>query len=462
MLPYIFFPMLGIASSGDIAAKYFNNTNFLLFGGLLVASAIEFTGLHKRVALSILSKIGTGLRSLLFGFMLVTWVCSMFMSNTATTAMVIPILLSVLDEITLDGTVMANKNTKDESDFTTNEIKPMMRMSLIRKGMILAIPYSASIGGIATVNGSPTNLVLQEYYTERFPNDEKIDLNYAQWLGFGIFNSTLMIVIIYFYMLVYYFGICYTSDKKNDDLVSAAIKTKLSELPKFNRAEGLVVVAMITLIMAWIFANPGFITGWTSWFPEPSFIKDGVPAMLIGIVLFIIPIQRQSANSHLRPILAWETAVHNIKWGVLMVNGGGFAIAEASDKSGFSFWFAKQLQGLASLEPWVIALSITAIAAFFTEVCSNTAASALFCPLLAELAIELKIEPIYLMMPAITACSFAFMLPSASPTLALGYGTGRLKVSEMIKSGFMCNIIGIGVINLVLNTWGVYYFDIKL
>lgn len=427
-----------------------------------MASAIEFTGLHKRVALSILSKIGTGLRSLLFGFMLVTWICSMFMSNTATTAMVIPILLSVLDEITVDGTVMANRNTNVETDFTTDNMGPKNQMNLIRKGMILAIPYAASIGGIATVNGSPTNLVLQEYYTERFPNDENIDLNYAQWLGFGIFNSTLMIIIIYFYMLIYYFGFRYTSDKKNDELVSAAIKNKLSELPNFNRAEGLVVVAMITLILAWIFANPGFITGWTTWFPEPSYIKDGVPAMLVGIVLFIIPIQRQHATAQLRPILAWETTVNNIKWGVLMVNGGGFAIAEASDKSGFSFWFAKQLQGLANLEPWVIALSITAIAAFFTEVCSNTAASALFCPLLAGLAIELDIEPIYLMMPAITACSFAFMLPSASPTLALGYGTGQLKVSEMIKGGFMCNIIGIGVINLVLNTWGIYYFNISI
>ena len=304
--------------------------------------------------------------------------------------------------------------------------------------------------------------VLQEYYTDRFPDDEKIDLNYAQWLGYGIFNSTLMIALIYLYMLLYYFGFKYKSDPKNDKLASSATRTKLSELSGFDKSEGLVVISMIVLVLAWIFANPGFITGWTTWFPEPSYIKDGVPAMLIGIVLFIIPVQQQRDFASLQPILTWETTVHNIKWGVLMVNGGGFAIAEASDKSGFSFWFARQLEGLSSLEPWIIALCVTAIAAFFTEVCSNTAASALFCPLLAGLAIELEIEPIYLMMPAVTACSFAFMLPSASPTLALGYGTGYVRVSEMIKGGFLCNIIGILVINLILNTWGLYYFDISI
>ena len=194
-------------------------------------------------------------------------------------------------------------------------------------------------------------------------------------------------------------------------------------------------ISFFVLAIAWIFSDPGFIPGWIEWFPEPGFIKDGVPAMLIGIILFIIPgLYSEESNSYkvrsfhkwhliifFKPILNWHMVQRQTNWGVLLINGGGFAIAEASDQSGFSFWFANLLSGLGNLQPWLIALIVTFVVTFFTEVCSNTAAAALFSPLLAGLAIQIGIPPIYLMAPAITACSFAFMLPSGLVSRKYGY-----------------------------------------
>ena len=337
------------------------NTNFMLLGGLTVAIAIETSQLHRRIALGTLKVIGSSPRRLMFGFMLISWFLSMWIANTAAAAMMIPIVLAVLEELernetdTTNGGVenpsfddlVENETSFDNDDslasnqYTIEDKKKASNssLSLIQKGMILCVPYACSVGGTATLTGTAPNLVLQEEWVKRYP-DAPYSLSYTEWLGYNIITAFLTLLIMFAFMQAWYIGIRCKTNVAAEDRVRTLINRSWQELGKIRQEEILVTFSFLLLVLLWFFRKPGFMPGWTEIFPEPGFITDGVPALLIATVLFILPAERTGLicgrleNGPSRPVLTWRQAQSKMNWGVLLIIGGGYAMADASDRSG--------------------------------------------------------------------------------------------------------------------------------
>ncbi|CBY39692.1 unnamed protein product [Oikopleura dioica] len=416
VLPYIFYPLLGLQSSGAVSINYMKNTNFLLLGSLMVAISIETSNLHSRLALLVLKIVGSSPRRLLLGFMLIGWFLSLWISNVAACAMTIPMAIAVIDELkTMEEhsqTGIANsafdendeERKVDETCFDDIEDKPKKeeksRTRNIETAFLLAIPYSCHVGGVATLTGTAPNLLLNEYWAEQYP-DSPITLSYAEWMGFGILYSFVLLLVFGLYMNLFFLGFRCETNKDKEEAVSKIINEKYNALGKMSMEEIMVLINFVALVLLWFFRAPGFINGWTILFPEPSFISDGVPAVFFGVLLFIIPAEKSGfwecpqKGTPSRSVHTWKNLAEKMPWGVLLLIGAGFAMADGSDVSGFSTWVARILANLVGgLENWAIILVVTIVVAFFTEICSNTAASSLFIPILGALAKELCVHPL--------------------------------------------------------------------
>lgn len=332
----------------------------MLLGGLTVAIAIETSQLHRRIALGTLKVIGSSPRRLMFGFMLISWFLSMWIANTAAAAMMIPIVLAVLEELERNETttnegvenpsfddLIENETSFDGDDslasnqYTIEDKKkaPNSSLSLVQKGMILCVPYACSVGGTATLTGTAPNLVLQEEWVKRYP-DAPYSLSYTEWLGYNIITAFLTLLIMFAFMQAWYIGIRCKTNAAAEDRVRTLINRSWQELGKIRQEEILVTLSFLLLVLLWFFRKPGFMPGWTEIFPEPGFITDGVPALLIATILFILPAERTGLicgrleNGPSRPVLTWRQAQSKMNWGVLLIIGGGYAMADASDRSG--------------------------------------------------------------------------------------------------------------------------------
>lgn len=432
LLPVVLFPLLGVMDGQAVSAAYFNHVIFLFIGGFLIALAMQRWNLHKRIALNILSITGTGKSRLLLGFMLATALLSMWMSNTATAMMIVPILLSVLSQI--------EPEPGDKKSFST--------------GMLLGVAYGASIGGIMTLVGTPPNLSFLRIYQVMFPDAPAI--TFLQWMLFAVPAGILMLVAAF--MLLYF---RYARGSKTKAIKDLSVRQMKKELGPMSREEKIVLTSFILMALLWITRSDieigkTMIKGWASWFGKPAYFNDGTVAIALSLPLFMIPAKGMAGKR----IMDWESASH-LPWDIVLLFGGGFALANGFRDSGLSLWLGEQLQGLSILPPIVMILIICLLVTFLTELTSNTATTEMILPVLSGIAIATQIHPLLLMLPATLSASMAFMLPAATPPNAIIFGTRRITIMEMARTGFWLNLIGALIVMAVVYFIGSAVFDIK-
>ena len=434
LVPLVFFPLLGVLSGSDISASYINSVIFLFIGGFMLAIAMENWGLHKRIALKIISIFGGTANSILFGFMLSGAFLSMWISNTATAVMMLPIALAVI--------------TKIENEFGKEETKNFS------KSILLGIAYSCSIGGIATLIGTPPNLALVRIHKIAFPNAPQI--SFGEWMLLA-FPITVILLIL---TGIYLSKIAFRSNNKIQ-ISKDFIKNEYKALGKFSYPEKVIAIIFGLTSLLWIFRtdlNFGLIklSGWSTLFHSPGFIDDGTIAITMAFLLFLFPTKDDKQKTILT-----ANVFEQIPWGIILLFGGGFALATAFSSSGLSEYIGNNLRGLANVPTFILVLIICVIINFLTELTSNTATTQMILPILASVSVAIGINPLMLMIAATLSASMAFMMPVGTPPNTIVFASRRLKVSDMAKTGFALNIISVIIISVVVYFIGSIIFDLN-
>ncbi len=422
LLPVFLYPLLGIMNGKTVSSVYFNDIIFLFLGGFMVALAMQRWKLHKRIALRIMMITGTSPGKILFGFMLATAFLSMWISNTATTMMMLPILLSIIDELT----VSMDKKTANKYSV----------------GLLLGVAYSASIGGIATLVGTPPNPIFIKIFAIMFPKGPEI--SFAQWFFFA-FPLT---VLIFFAAWIYLYLIYKPKGSGVKRINSHTFFEQYEAMGKPGVEEKIILIDFILMALLWMTRSNisiGNFTfhGWSSLFSHPQYFNDGTIAILMGVILYFIPAGKEKKTF----LMDWETS-KKLPWDIVLLFGGGFALAIGFKDSGLSAWFGQSLGFVKDSHPIIIIFVVAFITMMLTELTSNTATTQILLPILASFSVSLTINPIFIMIPATLAASMAYMLPVATPPNAIVFSSGKISVIEMVKTGFVLNILSAILITL--------------
>ncbi|XP_003812717.1 solute carrier family 13 member 2 isoform X2 [Pan paniscus] len=505
LFPLILFPMMGILDASEVAVEYLKDSNLLFFGGLLVAIAVEHWNLHKRIALRVLLIVGVRPAPLILGFMLVTAFLSMWISNTASSAMMVPIAHAVLDQL---HSSQASSNVEEGSNNPTFELQepsPQKEVTKLDNGQVLPVTsassegrahlsqkhlhltqcmslcvcYSASIGGIATLTGTAPNLVLQGQINSLFPQNGNV-VNFASWFSFAFPTMVILLLLAWLWLQILFLGFNFRKNfgigEKMQEQQQAAycvIQTEHRLLGPMTFAEKAISILFVILVLLWFTREPGFFLGWGNLaFPNAkgeSMVSDGTVAIFISIIMFIIPskfpglTQDPENPGKLKAplgLLDWKTVNQKMPWNIVLLLGGGYALAKGSERSSLSEWLGNKLTPLQSVPAPAIAIILSLLVATFTECTSNVATTTIFLPILASMAQAICLHPLYVMLPCTLATSLAFMLPVATPPNAIVFSFGDLKVLDMARAGFLLNIIGVLVIALAINSWGIPLFSL--
>jgi len=425
LLPLVVLPLFGADNIKNIAPHYANRIIFLFMGGFIIAAAIMKWNLHKRLALLIVSAVGVSPKKIILGFILATAFLSMWISNTATALMMMPIGLAIILHIASVGTELQKKGELKGVDFRAGHFK-------FGIALVLGIAYAASIGGISTLIGTPPNAIFAGTFTELFPDAPEI--TFVDWMMIGVPISLLMLFILWALMV-------YVLNKPEIKTIPGGkevIEEEKKKLGGWSKGEKVVFTVFVLTALAWIFSKPKNIggieiPGISAWLP---LVSDHVIAMLAAIILFLIPIDFKKGIF----ALTWDD-VKNIPWGILLLFGGGIALSSAFTKSGLASWLGEQLLFLEGLSPIIVLFAIVTLVIFLTELTSNTAIATLMMPIMASFAIAMGEDPRAFMIAAAIAASGAFMLPVATPPNAIMFGTGYVTISQMVRNGIALNLI---------------------
>ncbi|MBN3319937.1 S13A2 protein, partial [Atractosteus spatula] len=533
LLPVVLFPMMGIMTSSNVCVQYLTDSNMLFIGGLLVAIGVEYRNLHKRIALRVLLVVGVKPALLMMGFMGTTAFLSMWISNTATTAMMVPIAQAVLEQLsnseaeadqlelqnghanhsfepdaktglpaerkegTEDGKGglpskycssqkqrkglyigHARRNSWTKSFFYIEAASdrwcfptdtcPAMTMEAgvdsasemasrrvekyanLYKGMSLSVCYAASIGGTATLTGTTPNLILKGQIDKIYPQNGDV-INFASWFGFAFPNMVLMLSLSWVWLQFIYLGFnlkqTFGCGGKTaaDKQAYKVIKDEYKKLGRMNFSEVAILILFVTLVLLWFTREPGFIPGWATYLfnkNDTQFVTDGTVAIFMSLLLFVIPSELPTFSlsgsttdggriKAPKPLLLWEVVHEKMPWNIVLLLGGGFALAKGSEDSGLSKWLGQSLSPMKEIPAPATAILLSFLVSTFTECSSNTATTTLFLPILASMATAIELNPLYVMLPCTICASLAFMLPVATPPNAIVFSYGNLKVIDM-------------------------------
>lgn len=434
MLPVVLFPVFGILPGDRTASLYFNNLIFLFIGGFLFALAMQRWDLHRRIALEILLVVGAGPRRMILGFMLATWFLSMWISNTAATMMMVPMAMAITSQL--------------------KERYAGEHVNRFAVGILLGTAYAASIGGIATLIGTPPNLSFARILNIVFP--EAPSVSFATWFLFALPLSATFLVTAW--------GVLCKLFVARENPIPADAELFRREKEKLGRLtfeQGVVLLLFGVLVLAWMFrrdieAFGVTVPGWSRLFAQPSFVDDGTVAIAVALALFLIPARTKRATR----LMDWETAT-GLKWGIVLLFGGGFALAAGFKESGLSVWMGDQLAGMEGTQPMLLVLLTCGLMTFLTELTSNLATTEMVLPVLGSMAVAIETDPLLLMVPATLSASCAFMLPVATPPNAIAFGTGEIKMGDMIRGGLILNLIGIALITAAIYMYGMAALGIE-
>ncbi|TVR58802.1 MAG: SLC13/DASS family transporter, partial [Gemmatimonadales bacterium] len=419
LLPLVLFPLLGVATIGESTAPFANPVVFLSLGGFLIALAMERWGLHRRVALYVLSVVGTRPAAVIGGFMVASALLSMWVSNTATAVMMLPIGVSVIGLLT-------------RSSLSGAEPGPTMRQVAEADGfplaLMLGIAYACTIGGLATIIGTPPNAFLAAFMLETYG----VEIGFDRWMLLGVPMMLTGLPIAWLVLTKWAY-------KVSDEPISGAgelVAEQRRGLGPISRGEGLVAAVFAFAAISWMFQRliAPFVPG----------ISDAGIAMTAAFLLFVIPVSLRKGQF----LMNWEWAL-KVPWGVLILFGGGLSLAAAIASTGLADWIGTSLAGLQAIHLFFIVLVIVVVTVLLTELTSNVATAAAFLPILASLAIGMGVDPLLLVVPATLATSCAFMLPVATPPNAIIYGSGYVTIPEMARTGLMLNILFMGLVSLL-------------
>ncbi|XP_070710314.1 solute carrier family 13 member 4 [Pempheris klunzingeri] len=553
LVPAFLYPLFGVLKSSEVAAEYCKDTTLLLMGVICLAASIEKWNLHKRIALRMVMIAGAKPGMLVLGFMCCTVFLSMWLSNTSTTAMVMPIAEAVLQQLICtgladshvdsetaeapedDGAVSDKEENLDKnqlellyrnnsSDCATQEVStlselqtaaanglglrhtnghlpqvaieipnvkrvkmrrdsqyPTKRDHMICKCLSLSITYAATIGGLITITGTSTNLIFAEQFNTRYP-DAKV-INFGTWFIFSFPIAIIMLVLTWLWLHFLFLGCnfretCSLSKKRKtrrEMLSERRIHEEYTKLGPISYPEVVTGVFFILMTLLWFTREPGFVPGWTSLFEKKGYRTDATVSVLLGFLLFLIPARRPFSSSSsssssscrntdeddpLAPMITWKDFQRLMPWEIVILVGGGYALAAGCKVSGLSVWIGRQLEPMSGLPPWAVTLLACLLVSAVTEFASNPATLTVFLPILSALSETLLINPLHTLIPSTMCVSFGVMLPVGNPPNAIVFSYGHVKISDMVKAGFGVNLIGVAVVMLAITTWGVPLFNL--
>lgn len=422
LLPIVLLPVLGITPIGESTAPYANPLIFLFMGGFIIAIAMQRWELHKRIALRIINYVGVKPSSIIIGFIIASAFLSMWVSNTATALMMLPIALSVLH--------FTEREKSDDLPVTNFEIV-----------LVLAIAYACNIGGIVTLIGTPPNALFAGFMLENY----SIEISFVRWMSIGIPLAIVLLPLMYVILSKVVFPI------KLKELPGGrkVINSQLKEIGKISIPEKRVAVIFSMTAALWIFRPliSNILPG----------LSDAGIAIAAGIVLFIIP----SGSKKHQKLLAWEN-MRDLPWGILILFGGGLSLANAISSSGLAAWIGESVQSLETFPIILLIFAVILIVVFLTEITSNTATTAAFLPILASTAIGMGQNPMMFIIPATISASCAFMLPVATPPNAIIYGSGKVSIPQMAKAGLWLNIIIATILTIATYYFFAYVFGVEV
>lgn len=406
MLPLVLFPLTGIMGIKETSIPYSDPMVLLYMGGFMIAVSIEKWNLHKRIALNIINYLGTGLQKIILGFMLATAFLSMWISNTATTLMMLPIAVAVISQISSDKENISKSDNK------------------IGQSLMLGIAYSASIGGMATVIGTPTNIILVGVIKKTYG----IEIGFGQWMLAGFPIAVGLLFLCWYYLVYVAYRFSHTQEIQGG---KEEIQKQLKSLGPITIQEKRVLWVFIGVSVSWIsrtFILQRFIP-----------VLDDTLIALVGVLLlFVLPSKSEKDSK----LLDWKVA-EKIPWGILILFGGGLTLASGFQQTGLAKWIGEQFILLQNVPFWLFLLFVVAAVNFLTEITSNVATASMLLPILAAVALAMGVHPFGVMVGATMAASCAFMLPVATPPNAVVFGSGYLTIPTMMKAGVWMNLISI-------------------
>ncbi|KFP59116.1 Solute carrier family 13 member 4, partial [Cathartes aura] len=559
LVPAFLYPLFGVMKSSEVAAEYFKNTTLLLMGVICVAASVEKWNLHKRIALRMVMMAGAKPGMLLLCFMCCTTVLSMWLSNTSTTAMVMPIVEAVLQElvnaeeerevISTAGSTIIEENEPIglsekhrqpslelifiNEDATTTDFSSLMHSKsmngvhmianpigtmnsksngqhlpqaqilvlppkpselglstkyryqtrhdhMVCKCLSLSISYAATIGGLTTIIGTSTSLIFLEHFNNHYPNAEVV--NFGTWFLFSFPISLIMLVLTWFWMHWLFLGCnfketCSVSKKKKtkrEEMSERRIQEEYKKLGNVSYPEMVTGFFFILMTLLWFTREPGFVPGWSSFFEKKGYRTDATVSVFLGFLLFLIPAKKpcfgkrekgdgeKSTNINtLDPIITWKDFQKTMPWEIVVLVGGGYALAAGCKTSGLSTWIGRQMLSLSSLPYWAVTLLACILVSLVTEFVSNPATITIFLPILCSMSETLLINPLYTLIPVTMCISFAVMLPVGNPPNAIVFSYGHCQIKDMVKAGLGVNLIGLAVVMVAINTWGTRLFQLN-
>ncbi|XP_055935460.1 Na(+)/citrate cotransporter-like [Argiope bruennichi] len=446
LLPVVLMPTLGILTGEEVCSNYMKEVLMMFLGGLAVAVAVEHCNLHERLALKVLLLLGTDTKWLMLGFMLTTMFLSMWISNTATTAMMVPIVEAVMMEL------------KSSVQRTTTDSGSLVALNALHKTLLLSIAYSANCGGTGTVTGTSPNMILKGFLEEHYP--ESTELTFASWMAYNVPGMLICVCIGWLVLQVIYVPCWHKQDEENKKNIRRVISVRYSELGAITFHEMAVLCCFIVLVFLWVFREPKFMSGWADLFSSDTRKGDAVPVIAILFLLFLIPAEPWRIRDS-PALLKWSAVQSKLPWGLVLLLGGGFALAQGTQKSGLSKWLGAQMTQLSFLSPSVMQFLLCAFTAGLTEIISNSTVATILLPVVNQMALTFHIHPLYLMLPVTVASSYAFMLPVATGPNAIVFDSGHMKTVDMVKPGSVMNIICCCVQMFTINTLGTVMFNLN-
>ncbi|XP_052646051.1 solute carrier family 13 member 4 isoform X1 [Harpia harpyja] len=559
LVPAFLYPLFGVMKSSEVAAEYFKNTTLLLMGVICVAASVEKWNLHKRIALRMVMMAGAKPGMLLLCFMCCTTVLSMWLSNTSTTAMVMPIVEAVLQElvnaeeehevISTAGSTIIEENEPIglsekhgqpslelifiNEDATTTDFSSLMHSKsmngvhmianpigtmnsksngqhlpqaqilvlppkpseldpstkyryqtrhdhMVCKCLSLSISYAATIGGLTTIIGTSTSLIFLEHFNNHYPNAEVV--NFGTWFLFSFPISLIMLVLTWFWMHWLFLGCnfretCSVSKKKKtkrEEMSERRIQEEYKKLGNVSYPEMVTGFFFILMTLLWFTREPGFVPGWSSFFEKKGYRTDATVSVFLGFLLFLIPAKKPCFGKRekgdgekstdvntLDPIITWKDFQKTMPWEIVVLVGGGYALAAGCKTSGLSTWIGRQMLSLSSLPYWAVTLLACILVSLVTEFVSNPATITIFLPILCSMSETLLINPLYTLIPVTMCISFAVMLPVGNPPNAIVFSYGHCQIKDMVKAGLGVNLIGLAVVMVAINTWGIRLFQLN-
>ncbi|MFY0593661.1 SLC13 family permease [Roseivirga sp.] len=414
LLPIILFPLTGVFTVDEATAPYANKIIFLFMGGFLLGLAMERHNLHKRIALNLIKLTGTNPNGIVLGFMVTTAFISMWISNTATTVMMLPIAISITNLLGIN-----NDSGKGQKRFALS--------------LMLGIAYAANIGGTATIIGTPPNVAWVGFMNDML----EVEVTFAKYLTVGLPICLIMLTVTYLLIT----RVMYPS--KLDRLSESAqvIEDQLIALGKISKAEKRVAIIFISTALAWILR--GSINNWF----DTNLLNDSIIAMAGGILMFITPLDIKKGQY----LMEWEYT-SKLPWGILLLFGGGLTLAKAMEKSDIVQIVGESIAGNGDINSILLIAGLIAFMLFMTELMSNVALAVIFIPVVIGISVSLNINPMYLTMPVTLAASYAFMMPISTPPNAIVFSSGMVRIKDMMRAGILLNVIAIILLVILSQT----------